>query len=197
MFPIDAFQNTLSKAVGIFESLSIRFHLTGGITTIAYGEPRMTQDIDVVIDNDAIANRLEQFFQSLLQSDFMFEERSIRSAVSRKQMFQLLDMRESLKLDIYSRELIPGELGRSVMLEVFEGMCLPVAARSDAAASKLVWISKGSHKSRRDLRQIVRTSSHAERQTILDLSVELRLSELLQEVLAEPDEPPCPDGNAT
>ena len=112
-------------------------------------------------------------------------------------MFQLLDMRESLKLDIYSRELIPGELGRSVMLEVFEGMCLPVAARSDAAASKLVWISKGSHKSRRDLRQIVRTSSHAERQTILDLSVELRLSELLQEVLAEPDEPPCPDGNAT
>ena len=189
MFPIDAFQNTLSKAVRIFESLSIRYHLTGGITAIAYGEPRMTQDIDIVIDNGAIAERLEQFLQSLSQSDFMFDEGSIRTAVSKGQMFQLLDMRESLKLDVYPRELIPGEIGRSVMIEVFEGMRLPVASRIDAAASKLVWISKGSHKSRRDLRQIVRTSSQVERQAVFDLSVELGLSELLQEVLAEPDEP--------
>jgi len=189
VFPIDAFQNTLSKAVRIFESLSIRYHLTGGITAIAYGEPRMTQDIDIVIDNGAIAERLEQFLQSLSQSDFMFDEGSIRTAVSKGQMFQLLDMRESLKLDVYPRELIPGEIGRSVMIEVFEGMRLPVASRIDAAASKLVWISKGSHKSRRDLRQIVRTSSQVERQAVFDLSVELGLSELLQEVLAEPDEP--------
>lgn len=197
MFPIDAFQNTLSKAVRIFESLSIRFHLTGGITAIAYGEPRMTQDIHIVIDNGAIAERLQQFLQSVSQSDFMFDEESVRMAVSRKRMFQLLDMRESLKLDVYPRELIPGELSRSVMIEVFEGMRQPVASRSDAAASKLVWISKGSHKSRRDLRQIVRTSSQAERQAIFELSVELGLGKLLQEVLAEPDEPPSADIEAT
>ena len=197
MFPIDAFQNTLIKAVQIFESLAIRFHLTGGITAIAYGEPRMTQDIDIVIDNDAITHRLEQFLQSLSQSDFMFDEGSVRTAVAKKEMFQLLDMRESLKLDIFARELIPGELGRSVLIEVFEGIRLPITSRSDSAASKLVWISKGSHKSRQDLRQIVRTSSQAEHQAIFDLSVELGLAKLLQEVLAEPDEPPSANHEAT
>lgn len=31
-------------------------------------------------------------------------------AVDQKQMFQLLDSQEALKLDVYPRELIPGEL---------------------------------------------------------------------------------------
>ena len=52
-------------------------------------------------------------------------------------MFQLFDMSEALKIDVYPRELVPGELDRSTLLEVFEGMPLPVASRSDAAASKL------------------------------------------------------------
>jgi hypothetical protein len=189
VFPIDAFRNTLAKAVRIFESLSIGFHLTGGVATVAYGEPRMTQDIDVVIDNASTAERLELFLQSLSQSDFMYDEATVRSAVDGKQMFQLLDTRESFKLDIYPRELIPGELERSVLIEVFEGMRLPVASLVDAAASKLVWISKGSYKSRRDLRQIVRSSSESERRALVDLSQELGLGQLLQDVLAEPDEP--------
>lgn len=46
MFPVEAFQNTLGKAVKIFEDLEIRFHLTGGVTSVLYGEPRLTQDID-------------------------------------------------------------------------------------------------------------------------------------------------------
>ncbi len=189
MFPIDAFQNTLSKAVNILESLSIRFHLTGGITTITYGEPRMTQDIDVVIENASTAEQLDRFLLALSNSDFLFDEPSIRAGVESEKMFQLLDKVEALKLDIYPREMIPGELARSVLVEVFEGIRLPVASRADAAASKLIWISKGSHKSRRDLRQIVRTSSEAERQAIFELSRELDLFPLLEEVLAERDEP--------
>jgi hypothetical protein len=35
------------------------------------------------------------------------------------------------------------------------GLTLPVASRPDLVLSKLIWISKGSHKSRRDLRQIM------------------------------------------
>lgn len=44
MFPVDAFRNTLANAVAIFERHTIRFHLTGGLTSVLYGEPRMTQD---------------------------------------------------------------------------------------------------------------------------------------------------------
>jgi hypothetical protein len=113
MFPVDAFRLTLGKAIAIFERHSIRFHLTGGITSVVYGEPRMTQDIDIVIDNRAIANELESFLASLKASDFMHDADEVRRAVANQAMFQLLDLEESLKLDIYPRELIPGELERS------------------------------------------------------------------------------------
>ena len=79
-------------------------------------------------------------------------------------------------------------MGRSVRLEVFEGVFLPVASRPDAAASKLVWVSKGSHKSRRDLRQLWRRATPDERSLVERLAHGLNLESLLLEVLAEPDE---------
>jgi hypothetical protein len=188
MFPVNAFRATLNKAVTIFQQHSIRFHLTGGITSVVYGEPRMTQDIDVVIDNNAVTAALESFLASLDASDFMHDAVAVRRAVATKGMFQLLDLVESLKLDIYPRELIPGELDRSVLVEVFEGEKLPIASRADSAASKLVWISKGSHKSRLDLRRIYGSAADADRRLIQDLASQLQLQALLDEVLGEPDE---------
>lgn len=58
----------------------------------------------------------------------------------------------------------------------------------DTAAAKLIWISKGSHKSRRDLRQLFRTSSPLDRERIQQLALQLDLAQLLAEVLAESDE---------
>lgn len=188
MFPVDAFRTTLAKVIALLEKHKIRFHLTGGVTTIAYGEPRLTQDVDIVVDNGAIVRQLEAFIVSLGESDFLFDRDAVRNAVAQRQMFQLLDTVESLKLDIYPRELIPGELERSNTLELFEGVHVPIASLSDTAAAKLVWISKGSHKSRRDLRQLVRIATENQRRMIEHLATDLGLRELLFEVLAESDE---------
>jgi hypothetical protein len=188
MFPVEAFQSTLGKAGDIFRQLAIRFHLTGGVRSVLYGEPRMTQDIDIVADNLALQLKLASFLELLDESDFIFDANSVQSAVDEHGMFQLLDRVEALKLDIYPRELIAGELDRSRLIEVFSGVEYPVVSRADAAASKLVWISKGSHKSRRDLRQIYRIASEQDRQGIRELAEQFALTSLLDEVLAEPDE---------
>jgi hypothetical protein len=188
MFPTSAFRETLGKAVRIFRQHDIRFHLTGGVASVFYGEPRLTQDIDIVIDNGQVAGAADSFVQCLEESDFMFDPDSVHQAIASRGMFQLLDVIETLKLDIYPRELIPGELDRSVLREVFEGEMLPVASCPDVATSKLIWISKGSHKSRRDLRQIVRVASEPDRHRIEDSSAQLGLAALLEEVLGEPDE---------
>ena len=188
MFPIEAFQKTLAKAVAIFERHDIGFHLTGGLTSILYGEPRMTQDIDIVVDNPAIAVEVEAFLGSLASSDFLFDTASIRQAIASRGMFQLFDTVEALKLDIYPRELVPGELQRSQYVEVFAGVRLPVVSRADAAISKLIWISHGSHKSRRDFRHIFRAAPAADQALIGNLAAQLGLGPLLNEVLNEPDE---------
>ena len=160
MFPIESFRKTLLKIVDILRRYEIPFHLTGGVTGVAYGEPRMTQGIDIVLSNEATRKRLDGLLATLVESDFLFDRDAIESAVDRKKMFQLFDAVESLKIDMYPREMIPGELSRSVEVEIFDQVKLPIVSKIDAAASKLVWIDKGSHKSRRDLRQIARTVSY-------------------------------------
>jgi hypothetical protein len=188
MFPVDAFRATLTKAVRILQHHGIRHHLTGGIASVYYGEPRMTQDIDIVVDNAQVSAQLDPFVQSLAESDFIFSPDAVRSAVADKGMFRLLDGVESLKLDLYPRELIPGELDRSVSHEVFENVLVPLASCADVGASKLVWISKGSHKSRRDLRQLFRLATEADRRRMEHLAEQFGLSDLLAEVLQESDE---------
>jgi hypothetical protein len=188
MYPPDIFRHSVSRLVAILHRLGVRFHLTGGITSVAYGEPRMTQDIDVVVENAAMARAIEPFIAAAAQADFLLDAETVRRAVADKSMFQLFDMAEALKIDVYPRELVPGELDRSTLLEVFDGMQLPVASRPDAAASKLAWAAKGSHKSRRDLRQICRQMPAPDRSELDRLAGLLHLGGLLAEILAEADE---------
>ncbi len=188
MFPLEEFETTLKKVVGVLRSLKIAFHLTGGVTSITYGEPRMTQDVDIVIDNAAAAINTDQLIQKLLGADFLLDETAVRKAIADRRLFQLLDKVETLKIDIYPRELIEGELTRSEVREVFPGLHLPVASLADAAVSKLIWVSKGSHKNRRDVRRIVSRATVTQQTRITDLASLVGLSQLLDEVLNEPDE---------
>lgn len=188
MFPTDVFRHTLDKGVRILQQNGIRFHLTGGIASVYYGEPRLTQDIAIVIDNAQAAASLDSLLRCIDESDFLYHADSVRTAIANRGIFQLLDGVESLKLDIYPRELIPGELDRSVLQELFAGENLPMASCADVAAAKLIWAKKGSHKSRRDIRQIFRVASTVDRQHITQLAEQLGLTPLLAEVLAESDE---------
>jgi len=188
MFPVEAFESTIGKFVAIAETLGLPFHLTGGSISSAYGEPRLTQDIDIVVSPEIARNCIDSLVDQLACSDFLFTERVVRQAVQCGTLFQLLDKTESLKLAIYPRELIPGELQRSQKMELFAGVFLPVVSRTDAAISKLIWINKGSQRSRRDFRSIFRSSTEPQQVDIRVQAAEIQLSELLDEVVTESDE---------
>ena len=188
MLAAEGFQPTLSKLVDVLNRFGIRFHLTGGITSVAYGEPRMTQDVDLVLDRDRVLAVRDEFLNSLSDAGFLFSEQTAHRAIECRQMFQLLDMDQVIKLDLYVRCLIPGELDRSVRTELFPGVALPIVARTDAALSKLIWIEHGSHRSRRDLRRILAGATPDELSTVRLVAGEMKLVTLLDEVLAESDE---------
>jgi len=185
--PAEVFRPTLTKLVGVLRHIGIRFHLTGGITAVAYGEPRMTQDLDIVIDAAATMRNRDELLVALIEAGFYLEESTARVAIEEKRMFQLLDIEEALKLDLYLEDSIPGELDRSVMAEVLPGFALPIAARSDAALSKLIWASKGSQKSRRDLRRIFERATSEDTTSVRRGAAERSLLGLLEEILRETD----------
>jgi len=188
MFPIEAFRGTVERFIGILKSLKIRHHLTGGVVSVAWGEPRMTQDIDIVIDRVGATANIERLVSEIQSAGYFADEQGIRNAIHGGKLFQLLDQVEVLKLDVYPRELVPGELSRSVLAEVFPGSSIAIVSRPDAALSKLIWIKRGSHKSRHDLRQIVRRLSEEENIFLRTQALQLELTDLLDSVLAESDE---------
>lgn len=151
-------------------------------------EPRFTQDVDIVLDPVVLERTLETFLQLARAARFEYSDAAVRAGLARRGLFQLLDTEHLLKVDLYARELVPGELSRSVEVELFAGVRVPIVSRADAALSKLIWISKGSHKSRRDLRVIFRAATEAERGEVARFAAEQGLLRLLQEVLAEREE---------
>lgn len=103
-------------------------------------------------------------------------------------LFQVLDSKEALKVDFYPRELVPGALNRSLFIQLTADLSFPAASRPDLVISKLVWISKGSHKSRRDVRQLILQATDDEIRIAREFAENLSLTKLFDEVLAEPDE---------
>jgi len=188
MFPLGDFRETIRAISEILKQLEVRFHLTGGATSILYGEPRMTQDIDLVVDALRLQSRITEFFAELAQRHFLFDKPAVNESLRTGRLFQLFDTASSLKLDLYPRELVAGELDRSVLVELLPGLNLPAVSRLDAALSKLIWIQRGSHKSRRDLRQIVRRAPAAEVTDLEEQAADLGLTKLLRDVLSESDE---------
>jgi len=96
VFPIEIFHSTLAKLVEVLNRFSIRFHLTGGITAVAYGEPRMTQDLDLVLDYDTALRNRDAFLSALVQAGFHIEPTTARKALEGKMMFQALDIDQAL-----------------------------------------------------------------------------------------------------
>lgn len=188
MFRFEDFLATVHKAADLFIRHGVRFHLVGGAAGIAHGEPRLTQDIDLVIDNEGLARTLPAFLASLAASDFEYSESAIRQAVAERGLFQLLDRVEVLKLDVYPREGVPGELDRTVQVPILGSAPLPIASREDTIVAKLIWISKGSHKSRRDVRVLYRNTDASQQAFVAERAEGFGLTGLLAEVLAEPDE---------
>ncbi len=184
----EGFQPTLRKLVSLLDRFGIRFHLTGGIASVAYGEPRLTQDINLVVDAKRLIAVESDFVAALSDAGFVFSEATVHRSIASGGMFQLLEPDEVVKLDIYTRCLIPGELERSVRAEIFPGMSVPLVARTDAALSKLIWISRGSHRSRRDLRWIFAGANPEELATVRVAARDMNLGELLDQTLDESDE---------
>jgi hypothetical protein len=55
----DHFRSTIEQVCAILDGLGLRYHFTGGIAASFYGEPRFTQDLDLVIELSAMSPEIE------------------------------------------------------------------------------------------------------------------------------------------
>jgi len=176
-------QETLKRVSDILSQLGVRFQLTGGLASSFYGEPRFTQDIDVVID--LAENRPEAtalLFR--LSTGYIVSEQAAIEAIRQESLFQAIDEASLIKIDFHVGEKIPGELGRSTCCEIFPGLVVPIVSKEDAILSKLLWIKLGSHKASHDVKMMLKRNEDLDAALLRERAASLGLDDLLAAIEA-------------
>jgi len=181
---------TVARFFRLLASLGVKAHITGGLAASYYGEPRFTQDIDIVVGADQLQARLDNFLK-LLEGEYFYSEETIKKSLLAGRVFQLIDDATGFKFDIYPREGVLGELSRSENVELFPNQKLPILSVTDSIISKLQWVKKGSHKSALDVIGIFnRLPSEKKAEVMIkveDAGLEGVLQEVFEKTGKEPD----------
>ena len=120
------------------ESAGIAFMLTGSFALTHYATPRMTRDLDFVVQCD---ERSFERLVALFSHDFYVDEDTVRSAVRQQRLFNLMHLGSGIKVDMIVRKdsdyrITEFERRQRVRL----GSVLTwIASREDLIVSKLVW----------------------------------------------------------
>jgi hypothetical protein len=130
--------DTLRDFVTRAEELGIEYMVTGSFAMSAYGEIRFTRDIDIVIkisDND-----IEGFCRKF-EPDHYISDRSVRDAVERRSMFNIISNAHGGKIDcivLKNTEFEKESFARRYK-EAVAGVKFWTTTREDLIVAKLQW----------------------------------------------------------
>ena len=131
----------LARLVMKLENAGIPYMISGSFGSSLHGEPRATNDIDLIIA--PTARQLNTFIQSLSEGYYVSSE-AAREAFRNRSMFNVIDYQTGWKADFIIRK------DRAFSLEEFRrrictnilGVQVSVVSPEDAILSKLEWSKK-------------------------------------------------------
>lgn len=133
----------LTLVAARLESAGIAYMVSGSMAMNYYAQPRMTRDIDIVVElTPADADRIRQLFAA----DFYCDPAAVRDAIARRAMFNVIHFDLAVKVDFIVRKNTPyreTEFARR-RDAVVAGVRLWLVSPEDLVLSKLFW-AKDSH----------------------------------------------------
>jgi len=165
------------------ERLRIAYMLTGSMAMNYYAEPRMTRDIDIVVELEHIgADALAAAFEP----EYYVPLEAVADAIGQRGMFNLLHLDSVVKVDLIVRKAEPyrlAEFARRVRVDL-PGFEAWLVSKEDLILSKLAWASQsGSELQRRDVSNLLATG--ADIGYLRQWAPALGVSQLLDEGLNE------------
>jgi len=164
------------------ESAQMSYMVTGSMAANYYAVPRMTRDIDIVVEL-SIAD-IDQLCE-LFQGDFYVDRDTVRTAIAEQGVFNLIHMERVVKVDFIVRkdsEYRRTELARRRRASA-EGREFFVAAPEDLIISKLEW-ARDSHSEVQlaDVRNLLASVAGLDRDYLAGWVEQLGLDSLYREV---------------
>lgn len=166
------------------DEAGLAYLITGSIAAGAYGQPRMTRDIDIVA---VLYPQHAPQLVDLLSPEFICDVDVIRDAIVRHRMFSVVHRAALQKLDIIVRE------DRDYEIEKFErrrridvdGQAMWIISPEDLVLSKLVWAKdSGSELQLRDVRSIIALQAGLDWPYVERWALRLSVSQMLKELRA-------------
>jgi len=176
----------LLLTVESLERLQIPYAIVGSFASGAWGEPRMTRDIDVVLRLDARV--IEDFCDIFSDDQFYFSKAAIEEAVSLCRPFNVIHLDSGNKVDfmvISDCGWNVMQLSRRIEIELAEGVTGYVAAPEDVILGKLVYYREGgSDKHLRDIAGILKISDELiDRDYLVEQAKQLKVLDIWQAIL--------------
>lgn len=152
----DELRRALLAVATALDALGVRWAVGGSMASTVHGEPRTTNDIDVIAVLDVESARR---FGALLGPDFYADRDTAVEAVRRCSSFNVIDQRSFIKIDVFVPESGPLGRGQLDRVQSFDflgaGRALPVLGPEDTVLQKLRWYRSGGEVSDRQWRDIV------------------------------------------
>ena len=137
------------------ERCGLPYFLGGSLASSFQGEPRSTNDVDLVIElTEPDVARLAE----ALGPDFEVDEDALRAAVRERRSWNVFYAPLFTKIDLFVAGADPfdrSELERRGRLEVRAGKSLFVKSPEDSVLRKLLWFRSGGGVSERQWRDVV------------------------------------------
>ncbi len=141
----------------IFESLKIPYLVGGALASAMLGEPRATEDIDMVA---GLGPDKTEAFVAALGDDFYVPLDALRQAVQRRSSFNIVHLETMRKVDVFiarDEGLDPEEMKRRrlTVIALEPEQAIYVATPEDLILQKLDWYRKGGSVSDRQWRDVL------------------------------------------
>ncbi len=162
------------------DSASIPYMMTGSMAMAIYSMPRMTRDIDLVVE---ITSTDVDKIISIFSEDCYIDQDSVAQAVSTHGMFNIIHNDWMVKADFIIRKneaYRKEEFARRQKIKI-DNMTISVVAAEDLILSKLVWGKRSqSELQHRDVCQMISTASELDWKYIRNWASVLGVEDLLR-----------------
>ena len=182
---------------GYLDLLGVDWLIGGSLASSVHGEPRATQDVDIVID---LRRAQAKPLYEVLRRDYYVDAEEMRAAVKTAASFNAVHFASATKVDFFVAGDDPFEAERLTHRQRVESPAgaLYVDTAEHTLLRKLEWYRRGGETSERqwrDVQAIVRIQDNRlDRDRLRFWAARLGVTDLLQRVLGESsDGHPPPD----
>ena len=144
------------------EALSIPYLITGSVASMAYGEPRMTNDIDIVVSLKK--DHINVLLESFRTDEYYIDAEMIADAIRRNTQFNIIHLSSGLKIDMIINKDTDFDKCRFMRVKRLNpdpSYGANFASPEDVIIKKMEYYKEGgSDKHLRDIAGILHVSSH-------------------------------------